>query len=195
MNYFDGDGGDYVDQVQWSQHRVYDDALKIIVRNCEGQAKLAQMVLYDDWGERWEWIELQDHRTLQVAHDMLAAAWRYRHAFETKLFPLPFDGRQFPLPFEEWWDGDGPNFAGRWLAWLDNETKSWREGRFWFTDSDDRNARLIRLVVRILENQNNPVGYRAESNLAWEILNRFKDVPWRRSWANAVKSDYEAPDD
>ena len=189
---FDGDTGDYLDQVQWAQHDVYRDALRIIIRNCEGQAKLAHIILYDDWRERWNPSRVYDHRTLQTAHDILAAAWRSKHAFETRVVPLPFNGRQFPLPFAEVWDGDGPNFAGRWLAWLENEVKSWHEGSFWFLDSGDHNARLIRLVVRILENQNIPVGYRAETELAWELLNRFRNVPWERRLENEVWSAYEA---
>ena len=189
---FDGDTGDYIDQVQWAQHDVYHDALRIIVRNCMGQAKLAHMVLYDDWRERWNPSDGFDHRTLQVAHDILAAVWR-RHAFATRLVPLPFDGRQFPLPFEDVWDGDGPNFAERWLKWLEDEVKSWNYVNFWIWDSDDHNARLIRLVVRILENQNIPVGYRAETELAWELISKFQYVvPWERNFADAARSAYEA---
>ena len=189
---FDGDDGDYIDRVQLPQQDVYHDALEIIVRNCRGQVKLALMVLYDDWRERWYPSGEFDHRTLRAAHDILAAAWRSRHAFETRVVPLPFDGRQYPLPFEELWDGGGPNFVERWLEWLDNETKSWHEGRFWFWTADDRNVRLIRLVVRILGNQNIPVGYRTEKVLAWELINRFDDVPWDRRLADSVRFDYDA---
>ena len=181
--YFSGDNDE---QTQLLQHDVYHDALRIIVRNCEGQARLAHMVLYDDWGERWNPSRGYDHRTLQTAHDFLAATWRFRHA--------SWIG-QYRLPLDSLWDEEPPDFAAHWLEWLENEVKSWNEISSWFSGSDDRNARLIRLVVRILENQNIPVGYRAEKKLAWELINRFDDVPWERRLADSVRSAYDALED
>ena len=72
--------GDSKGQAQQLQASVYPDALRIIVRDCAGQEKLAHMGLNDNWGETLNPSDGFDHRTLQAAHDILAATWRFRHA-------------------------------------------------------------------------------------------------------------------
>ncbi len=177
--YFNGDDDN---QVKWLQHDVYGAALHIIVRTCWEHVKYANMVLYDDWGNRWDPVYEFDHRTLQVAHDLMAAAWRSRYAFAIRQHPLPIDGIR---------NNEIPDFVGHWLAWLRNEVESWNDG----VCPRDYSASLIRFVSQILKNQNRPAGYRAEKKLAWELVNRYSDVPWERRWADAIESDYVALDD
>lgn len=162
--YFDGDG-DRDLHVQWLQHDVYSEALGIISSTCQEYMRSAHALL-DDW-EGWEFIERFDHRTLQHAHDLLAAVWRFR--YEMKL-------RQFDSPSERP-TGDKPDFVGHWLSWLREEVESWIHdpGR-------------IRLVVTILRNQNQPVGYKAETALHWDIMTVCSDVHWKRSVVHATKS-------
>ena len=180
--------GDSEGQTQQLQSSVCSDALRII-GDCAGREKLAHMGLSDDWSETLNPSDGFDH-PLQAAHDILAAAWRFRHAswYWERWHPpdVPLD---VPL-----WDIIPQSRPDHWLKGLENETKSWRQGGvgFSFPYSYERNPHLADLVVRILENQKTPVGYRAQMQLAWELVNRFKDVPWDQLWLSSVKSDYEA---
>ena len=65
-----------------------------------------------------------------------------------------------------------PGFAARVAAWI---------------DYPDR----VRLVRVILGNQNTPLGYMAESQLALSILDRFPDVPWDPKWREASEASLE----
>ena len=183
--------GDSDGQTQRSQASVYPDALRIIVRDCAGQENLARMGLNDDWSETLNPSNGFDHQTLQAAHDILAATWRFRHAssFRQRWHQSADIPPDLPI-----WDMIEPGRPADWLRDLEAETKSWRQGGFGLevSVSYQRNPRLADLVVRILENQKTPVGYRAQMQLAWELVNRFKDVPWDQLWLSSVKSDYEA---
>ena len=64
----------------------------------------------------------------------------------------------------------------QWLDWLSNEVHSWQH-----------EPHLMRYVMTILTNQNKPEGYKAESYLACELIERFDDVPWPGKWARAVR--------
>ena len=71
---FHGDDGN---DVMWLQHDVYNEALGIISGICQEYTNLAHRILDAD-PPRLETITSYDHRTLQRAHDTIAAAWRYR---------------------------------------------------------------------------------------------------------------------
>ena len=161
--YFKGDGS-CDSHVQWLQHDVYHEALGIITGTCQEQMRIAHALL-EDW--EWEFIESYDHRTMQDVHDVLAAVWRFRYEIEI---------RQFELPFERP-NSKEPNFVGHWLRWLREEVESW-------THYPER----IRLVVKILRNQNQPEGYQAETALYWNIIEACSDVPWKQGMLYAAKS-------
>ena len=99
--YFPGDDVPFA----WHQHDRYGQALLIIEEQSKGHVRHACAILdlapvdFTFSGER-------DHRTLQVAHDLLAAAWRFlfRHAQRDLFKPL--------LP-----DDDD------WLEWLRQEVR------------------------------------------------------------------------
>ena len=148
---FDGD----VDmEVANKQHDVYGQALGIIVRQCNLYAEFARRVLDDADHSKWGTVESLDHRTLQGAHDLLAAVWRFRNDF-----------RQSELPFVD------KNFLDEvqqlWLDWLRHEISNWLH-----------RPKRVRWVQLILTNQNKPLGYIAEAQLALNIINGFSDVPW-----------------
>lgn len=66
--YFDGDSI----ALAQTQHEVYGEALNIIIAKCKGHVD-SQRTL-----PRAETVkQVIDHRTLQVAHDIVAAAWRH----------------------------------------------------------------------------------------------------------------------
>ena len=158
---FDGD----VDmELAKKQHDVYGQALGIIVRQCNQYAEFARRVLDDADHSEWGTVESFDHRTLQGAHDLLAAVWRFRNDF-----------RQPELPFE---DKNSLDEAQKlWLDGLRNEIATW-------IDYPER----VRWVQLILTNQNKPLGYIVEAQLALNIINGFSDVPWDQE----LREAYEA---
>ena len=162
--YFDADN-DTTTAIAWIQHDVYWDALRIIVGACRDHVKSALLLLDQKWPKEWETDFSYDHRTLQVAHDFIAAAWRYR---EPKM----------PL-FLQVTDKD--LIASEWLSWLRREVDLW---------SDQPN--IVRNIMTILGNQNVDVGYRAEDCLARALLLRYADVPWKQSWRSLAETSSQS---
>ena len=122
-------------------------------------------VLHDSKHEDWGKEVRLDHRTVQGAHDLLAAAWRFKN-----------DLRQGTLAFEPQIRLD--DVPRLWIQWLQDETASWVAAPW-----------IVRSVQIILRNQNQPLGYKAEAELCLEILNRFADVPWRPDLRAAHETD------
>ena len=169
--------GDTADPLARMQHDVYHDALQIIQRQAIRQVEFALTVLgtddprvvpklgfkesdlvfaFDTHRTRVKGIGTLrvDHRTLQDPHDLLAAAWRFR--------VMPPRAPLFDLPSAV---GEATT---KWLRWLHYELDSWIAEPW-----------MARLLQTILTNQNEPAGYTAENRLCLEILDRFRDVPWR----------------
>ena len=96
-------------------------------------------------------------------HDLLAGAWR-------------FENRQLVLRFDA--EGAVDTVEATWLAWLRKETADWIEA-----------PRIVRSVQLILTNQNQPIGYAAESQLWLDILERFPDVPWNAGKREVYEAD------
>ncbi len=190
---FDGDG--YVDgHVMWRQHDVYHRALGIITNTCQEYARLAHSLISDP-SIGWEFINSYDHRTLQKSHDIMAAVWRFRHENETRQMELPVVRRMcrefLACPYRtparglnlkglggNWRchifsctrgpEEEEPNFAAPWLEWLQDEVHSWKHS-----------PHLIRHVMQILKNQNQPLGYRSETALTYDLVARYSEVPWK----------------
>ena len=152
-------------EVAGKQHDVYSDALWIIVSQCNRYTEFARDLLDDASHPEWVAVDRFDHRTLQHAHDLLAAVWRFRHNL-----------RQPGLPFVRKHSLD--EVQSLWLDWLRREVEAW-------IDHPDR----VRLVQVILANQNKPLGYRAESQLSVNIMDGFRDVPWKPEKRDAVEAD------
>ena len=145
-------------KVAGKQHDVYWQALRIIVSQCNLYAEFARSLLDDADHVEWGTIERFDHRTLQHAHDLLAAVWRFQH-----------DYRQLQLPFVDTDKDPLDEVQALWLDWLRREIAGWIHY-----------PERVRLVQLILTNQNKPPGSMAESQLALHIIDRFMDVPWHR---------------
>ena len=167
---FKGDG-EIDSYVMWRQHDVYDSALRIIVTICQDYERNARAILEVDLDH--ECVTSLDHRTMQDAHDIMAAGWRSR--WELRL-------RQFDLPFEER-TPEEPAFMNHWLAWLRAEVRSW----------PSRHPLLVRTVLDILHNQHSPEGYKAEALLTSELEGFYGDVLWRPYVVAAVGRQYENP--
>lgn len=142
------------------QHDVYHKALGIIVEECRRFYVLANALA----GVKEELPTCEnlqvDHRTLQNAHDILAAVWRYKtNCIQLKLPLVDSAGQQLPetkiLTMNDW------------LMWLTSEVKSWADSPW-----------LVRFVWTIIENQNTKPGYDAEESLTEGLYERFRDVPW-----------------
>ena len=157
---FDGDEGM---DTAWRQHDVYGEALRIIVTTCNKHARFARRLLDDERHPEWGVVDGFDHRTLQNAHDLLAAAWR----FENQQLELRF-GPEGPLD----------SIERTWLEWLRNEIAGWIDA-----------PRAARCVQLILTHQNQPVGYAAEAQLSLDILDRFPEVPWRAGLREVHETD------
>ena len=149
---FDGDDVD----LAWNQHAVYWEALGIIVGRCNALTRFAIRLLEDTAHSEWGTASSSDHRCLQGAHDILAAAWRYE--------VLPPLQRRLPLTPDM---AEEPT-AERWLEWLAAETNRW-----------DGEPALVRCVQVILANENEPLGYEAESRLEGLLTEWFCHIPWR----------------
>ena len=178
--YFDGDDDA---EVALKQHDVYGVALGIIVRTCNLFALRARALLADTDHPDWGTVDEFDHRTLQGAHDLLAAVWRFRH-----------DARQFELFVEDrhrglscpLMDSGTPcelhdplaEVPRRWLDWLRDEVEGWLDL-----------PHIVRSVQLVLAHQNEPAGYVAESQLSMDLLARFEDVPWRPEFRAAIVAD------
>ena len=158
--------GDVDMEVARKQHDVYQHALWIIVSKCNLYAEFSRRLLDDADHPEWGTVENFDHRTLQHAHDLLAAVWRFRNDF--RWLQLPFvDADKDPLD----------EVQALWLDWLRQEIAGWIE-----------NPDRVRLVQWILTNQNEPPGYMAESQLSLSIINGFTNVPWDQK----LREVYEA---
>jgi hypothetical protein len=159
--------GDDDTAAAWKQHDVYNRALRVIVLACNRYARAAKIILDDNQNGQFGEIEGFDHRTMQWAHDLIAAAWRFE-----------FCNPQLSLPFI--YENEEISMEDRWLTWLSIEVDSWIHS-----------PRLIRLVQLILCNQNEPEGYAAESLLGLAILDRFWKVPWDPKCRAAFETDFQ----
>ncbi len=163
--FFDGDDDA---EIAWKQHDVYGQALGAIIQVCYRLTLFAKSLLDDKDHASWGTIETYDHRTLQSAHDILAAAWRFQNDFRQSVLPL--ERRPEPL---------APHTPENlWLWWLRDEIEKW----VW-------QPTLVRDVLLILGNQNQPIGYAAESRLCLALLDRFRAVPWVPKWRDAYEKD------
>lgn len=190
---FDGDG--CIDShVMWKQHDVYYDALDIISRTCQEYAQFANRMARDV-SELWEHVEKFDHRTLQLAHDILAAAWRFEHEIEVRQMKLPgcgpcegyfcqsetYVGMWTPISCPQrqcaWLRfKEEPDVAVHWLSWLREEVRSWKH-----------RPAMICCVMEILANQNTPLGYQVERALCWNLILHYGEVPWMRPFYAALR--------
>ena len=103
---FDGDNGHVL---QLRQHDRYGEALGIIAYGCLEHSRNAAIARgeYDlTLSERLASVRSEgfDHRTLQSAHDYLAAWWRWKHSHTHRLEHAT---------------------AEDWLLWLRHEVKTW----------------------------------------------------------------------
>ena len=107
---FDGDTDRHAMDMQ---DHAYHEALWAIVTACQNLAHASRIILGGDPAEAPPLIRSFDHRTLQGAHDLLAAAWRCRH--RPAQGALPLSGAP---PWPE------PDKAA-WLSWVSEEACSW----------------------------------------------------------------------
>ena len=159
--YFEGDDV----EVALKQHGVYDTALGIVVSTCNLHTNRARSLLNSSDHPKWGKIDRYDHRTLQFAHDLLAAVWRSRNDFRQASL-LPGENRALD------------EVQPLWLDWLRNEIAGW-----------SALPHLVRSVQLILTNQNEQPGYEAETQLCLDIVDRFPDVPWERRLRDALEGD------
>jgi hypothetical protein len=148
----------------WKQHDVYREALEIIVQRTNRFCRAARHVLRDERHSSWGTVVRVDHRTLQVAHDIVAAAWRWMDTWRNP--ELGYASRNYETLEEAW------------LGWLREEVDGWID-----------QPEVIRLVQVILSNQNEDVGYVAETKLGLILIDRFPSVDWMPMQREALLKD------
>ena len=153
---FDGDSI----AIAREQHNCYNKALIIIRGECRRMAILSCEILEISVPKSIQYTGPIDHRSLQWAHDLLAAAWRYRS-----------NAMQLTLAYSE-----ANSIETEWLTWLENEIRSWQN---W--------PHLISYTNKIIAYQNTDEGYRFENKLFLELFYRFHDVPWHESMQSLLK--------
>ena len=151
-------------EVAWKQHDIYYEALAIIVSTCNRHINWARSLLHTSECPEWGTVDEYDHRTLQYAHDLLAAVWSSRNDFRQS--SLLLDDKR---TLEE--------VQTLWLAWLREEIWEW-----------NTQPHLVRAVQLILTNQNQRCGYAAEAQLQIGIIDRFPNVPWEREILDVYES-------
>lgn len=148
---------DVDDRTKWAQHDVYSPSLAIIVQGCIRHAQAAAALLEAEWPPAWPSDPTYDYRTLQDAHDILAAAWRFIADTAQPPLPAPVGGQARARPLMEQWN-----------EWLRAEIAAW-----------PTRPHLVQLVMTILAHQNIPRGNDAEDALAQALRERFNSVPWQ----------------
>jgi len=161
--YFEGDDK----KVAWKQHDVYYEALGIIISTCNKHVNTARAILQTSVRPGWGSVETCDHRTLQDAHDRLAAVWRSQNDFRQSSL-ISDDNRSLD------------DVKNLWLGWLRKEMEDWCNF-----------PHLINSVQVILTNQNNRPGRLAEIELSIAIMDRFPQVPWNREDYDSFKQYLE----
>lgn len=140
------------------QHDTYDQALNILRQQCCFQMQQAAALLMVDTPFEALFRDGYDHRAIQMSHDIVPAAWRYRSNANQKILPLA--ARKQDL-------------ASQWLSWLNAEVSSWREAPF-----------LVRLLLKVIAEPNGAKRYRIEDELALALYEHFYDVPWNKAALN-----------
>jgi hypothetical protein len=155
IGYFDGD--DFDPQVGTDYGHDYFAGERIIVDACFEFGLFAKKLLdsTSDCGT----VRTFDHRCFWLPLMLLNAVWRFRE-YECQM-NLPFDGIFEPVNPE--------GLKERWFEWLRKETSTWV-----------KHPLLVRQVLLILSNANQPIGYEAEDKLADYILRTYGDVPWSK---------------
>ncbi len=142
---FDGDDWD---ELMWAMHDVYHEGIRILMRDNESAFNSAAILMQAQDDPIKDSLNAHgcrvDHRSLQNAHDYLAAVWRYRNRFF-----------QPDLLIED----SVEQMAQNWLAWLQQEMQIWQR----------HFPQLVRLVCLIIVQQNVKSGYEAEQALQREM--------------------------
>lgn len=139
------------------QHEVYSAALKIIIDGCGLHLRNSAVITGIDPGVA-DWLDglAIDHRTLQEAHDLLAAAWRFRTSPPEPTFPAK--------------SIEPPPTMDRWLWWLRQTVSEW----------NDR-PEIVRAILTIAATQNTELGHLAEEELTTLLRESHGNIPWFES--------------
>ena len=154
--------GDVDKKLMWDQCVVYHRAVRVIVKKCDQMAAFARNLLADEihtgWGQHDN--DNYHHITLSRAHDLIAAAWRYRFAPSDRVFPFAEENPEFSADYSQ---------MHGWQSWLNEELDSWIHA-----------PHLVRSVQLILSHQNDYLGDRAQYELFKDLVRHFHDVPWNK---------------
>lgn len=151
-NYYHGDDI----ELGWKQHDVYSDALRIISNGCFAHLQNSCVALNINEEDRIYSGKI-DHRTIQLLHDLLAAAWRYE--VSPPQLKINFVFQENHQTMEEW------------FKWLREEVNNWH-----------CSPQILKCFDIITRNQNSELGYKAEKDLANLIQSKFSEIPWTKKY-------------
>ena len=138
-------------KIAWDQHEVYGEALSIIGGGCVRHFRNACEIAGVDPAMAASLEEQIDHRTMQAAHDYLAAVWRFKVRPTEPLLPI-----EEPEP---------PVASYHWLTWLRNDVRTWNE-----------KPEIVRAVLEVRRNQNSERGYAAEDELMRLLRIEYRSI-------------------
>ena len=123
-----------------------------------------------------EFIELPniDHRTIQSAHDILAAAFRYNFKYSST-HDKRIEDKILGVSLQWTHPKENNDIIQEWHGWL--------EGCF------DGGNEIIAEFITIYLNQNSSIGYEAEDRLEALIIQKFPNVPWNEVEAKNVDDE------
>ena len=156
---FNGDEDDHTYGLQFAT--MYP-AIEIIVRTSDRLGMFARHLVQDTKYSHWGYVSKYDLDSFVIGHEIFAAVWRYQNNFQ-----------QIALPFMQS-DDEGHKIQQKWIDWLKNEVQ---------TSSPE----TIRFLLEILNNQNNPVGLRAELDFADHLLETYSnqcEISWNTGLAS-----------
>ena len=144
----------------WKQQDVYHQALRIIIDSAITMYRVACFIADFKIPESgWPHDPSIDHRTIQDAHDCLAAVWRFNFSPpEGMLFLSLIDPNELTME--------------SWLAWLSAEMRRW--------DRDEPD--MVRQIIRIFRHQNEEIGYEAGHWLKLYLYQHYTELPWLRPY-------------
>jgi hypothetical protein len=156
--------GDVDKQLMLDQADVFRPAVRVIVTKCDQMAAFARNLLADEIHIGWGENDSYNLSGLRRAHDLIAAAWRYRFAPSDRVFPFAEKNPEFSADYSQ---------MHGWLHWLNEEVDGWIES-----------PHLVRSVQVILTHPIDDVRFQADRDLFVDLVRHFYDVPWNEEVRN-----------
>jgi hypothetical protein len=153
----------------WNDWDCHLDDVRAIIAIYNEIQKCCRHLLADELTPCWEPVSSFEHRALYLVRRILFCAW-YHNNFQNQA-DLPIGSKPKLNLSEARWS---------WYHWLKQEIQSW----FW-------EPSLLRKMTQLMQYPNQLKGYIAENELTLQLMERFDDIPWKKSFMNSVKAELD----